>query len=58
MKNINLYSSILELLAYFISAVILTALAMKYEPQLALLPCLFFGLYTSKLVVKRIKKGK
>lgn len=42
--------------AFFVCAVTLTILAMKYEPNLVILPPLFFGLYTSRIVVNRIKK--
>lgn len=56
MKNNVVYSNILGFIAFFVCAVTLTILAMKYEPNLVILPPLFFGLYTSRIVVNRIKK--
>ena len=58
MKKIQIYSNVLEFLAYFVSAVALTVLAKKYEPSLAVLPPVFLGLYAAKLLVRKFKDQK
>lgn len=48
------YGIIAEFIAYFAFSVILTLLAKKYQPTLYILPSIFFGVYVSKKITKKL----
>ena len=52
----NKYGMIAEFISYFVCSVILTILAKKYQPNLYILPSLFFGVYVSKIITKKLLK--